>query len=759
MKKYLLSLFASALLYTASMAQAPLPTSWNCEGSPPTGWTANGLGLYNFSNFSCSTAPSVKFDISGNSLTLQFSSQPGKVTFSVKGQTGGSAWTGDFRLQESANGTTWTDFRVYNTSNPLDANACKVDTAYPRMTSTRYVRFMMMDTRNVELDEISVIAPVTPLATINVVEGTTQLFDNGGTSSFGSAVGTPLAYALKLENLGTTNTLTIDSVKVSGTYASEYAVTSTTPFDITSSSNANLNLSFTPTASGDRPAVLKIYSNAANIGVFTVNLNGVGGTLATEPTVQATQIRFSNVKTYRYTVGVVPNSTSAGSTGGYVILRSVGSAVSGTPADGTSYKRGSSVGNAKVVMVGNITDSVSFRPTWVQANTAYHFAVFSYNGTGTFTNYNTTSPLTGSVTTPATMMAANEYASIDTGSATFISDLTALIRPHSSTTYNNYEETMIDLFETRDTIAQVGATEFNKVVTCQYSGQQRPYNYPFDWSGYDFSREHTYCHTWMPSYPADSPEQPEYNDQHHLFPTNQSKANGPRCNYPLGEVVTATSSYLECSLGTDAAGNKVFEPRDSHKGRAARALFYMCVAYTTTAEQWNLLQNIGEMCSAGSPMTYRQDQYILKKWNYLYPPTSYEIARNDFLDSLQGNRNPFTDHPDWACKIDFYTMTKINDASPCSTDVGMDKISAIGNYISVFPNPANDKITVGILHNYQSAEIKLVDVLGKVVYSETVSSNNNMIEKTIAVDKFSKGLYNVVITIEGESLSKKITIQ
>ena len=55
----------------------------------------------------------------------------------------------------------------------------------------------------------------------------------------------------------------------------------------------------------------------------------------------------------------------------------------------------------------------------------------------------------------------------------------------------------------------------------------------------------------------------------------------------------------------------------------------------------------------------------MKKWHYQDPPDAYEISRNDFLDSLQGNRNPFIDSARYACYIDFSNMSYI--ANPTYT--------------------------------------------------------------------------------------------
>jgi hypothetical protein len=33
------------------------------------------------------------------------------------------------------------------------------------------------------------------------------------------------------------------------------------------------------------------------------------------------------------------------------------------------------------------------------------------------------------------------------------------------------------------------------------------------------------------------------------------------------------------------------------------------------------------------------------------PPDAFEKHRNDVIESIQGNRNPFIDHPEWADSI------------------------------------------------------------------------------------------------------------
>jgi endonuclease I len=245
---------------------------------------------------------------------------------------------------------------------------------------------------------------------------------------------------------------------------------------------------------------------------------------------------------------------------------------------------------------------------------------------------------------------AGYYDAITTSSSSFISDLQARIRsPYTKISYDNFDETNVANFASW----QVDAT--HRAVRCVYSGEVYTYTPPFAW-GY-YSREHTWCHSWMPTYPSESGN--EYSDQHHLFPTNQNNANGVRSNHPLGKVVNVTSSYLECKYGTDANGNNVFESRDAHKGDAARALLYMAVRYNgVSGYDWTfstlstkLVNSLGE--------TF-EDVNLLLQWHRQDPPSKWEVDRNNYVQSIQQNRNPFVDHPEYATYINFWNISKLN---------------------------------------------------------------------------------------------------
>ena len=111
-------------------------------------------------------------------------------------------------------------------------------------------------------------------------------------------------------------------------------------------------------------------------------------------------------------------------------------------------------------------------------------------------------------------------------------------------------------------------------------------------------------------------------------------------------TVTSTSPSGFGKLGKDANNNTVYEPKDTQKGDLARALFYMSVSYNgVNGNIWTLPAD--------------QGLAVLMKWHQQDPPSEEEIARHEYIATVQKNRNPFIDNPSWASLIDFKTMTLI----------------------------------------------------------------------------------------------------
>jgi endonuclease I len=159
-----------------------------------------------------------------------------------------------------------------------------------------------------------------------------------------------------------------------------------------------------------------------------------------------------------------------------------------------------------------------------------------------------------------------------------------------------------------------------------------------------FNREHLF--------PQSSFEKlaPMRSDFFHVFPTD-GYVNNKRGSYPFGEVKNATwTSRNGSKLGPntfDGHQGTVFEPIDTFKGDVARALLYFAVRYENKVKTFK-----------HTTLNNTEDQVykkwfilLLLKWHKQDPVSEHEIKRNEHGFKFQGNRNPFTDHPEYVDMI------------------------------------------------------------------------------------------------------------
>ncbi len=146
---------------------------------------------------------------------------------------------------------------------------------------------------------------------------------------------------------------------------------------------------------------------ATNSSGTGYSADGTFRTLSTEPAAHAGSFTNSVVSQ-----GQIDLTFSAASTitnaDGYIILRKVGSAPTGTPSDATSYSVGNTIGDGTVAAIITSSSATSSSISGLTAGTAYYFAIipFNYDGTNNITyNYKTD----GSIpTTNGTTQAPND---------------------------------------------------------------------------------------------------------------------------------------------------------------------------------------------------------------------------------------------------------------------------------------------------------------------------------------------------------------
>ena len=156
----------------------------------------------------------------------------------------------------------------------------------------------------------------------------------------------------------------------------------------------------------------------------------------------------------------------------------------------------------------------------------------------------------------------------------------------------------------------------------------------------------------------------------HIRPTYET-TNSKRGNLKYGYVSGSKTTETYQGMTYGYTGGNFFEPLDSVKGDVARIIMYLYTTYNT-----NYTNKINITSVFGSYDT-------LLKWHTADQPDVMEGNRNDFAEknSIQKNRNPFVDHPEYAWRI-------FGDS--CSAQVKADCIAKypIEGYV---PNPGGEQ--------------------------------------------------------------------
>lgn len=242
------------------------------------------------------------------------------------------------------------------------------------------------------------------------------------------------------------------------------------------------------------------------------------------------------------------------------------------------------------------------------------------------------------------VQAADYYAPLDTSSngATFRSKLDQLITEthKKKTSYDGLRE----VFKTADADPNKSGN-----IIWFYSGTSVAFNGTFG----STNREHVWPKDGGKAFSATSDAG---SDAHHLRPTEQN-LNSTRGSKQFGEVPTTASNIVKQAGSTSYenlcyVADNVFYPGEGYRGATARILMYV---ETRWGDEFHLNFVLGQ----GKSKTIG-DIETLMKWHYQEPPTAEEMRRNEAVYKIQGNRNPFIDHPEFATKIYCYDGKSYN---------------------------------------------------------------------------------------------------
>lgn len=255
-----------------------------------------------------------------------------------------------------------------------------------------------------------------------------------------------------------------------------------------------------------------------------------------------------------------------------------------------------------------------------------------------------------------------------------------------------------------------------------------------------YNREHSFPRSWF----GDDQGHPIFADAFHVIPSDK-KVNGIRGNLAFGEVANANYTTLNNSKrGTSSivgpTGN-VFEPANEFKGDIARGLFYVAVRYQDDIGSWETNDTDGDsMLDGSSDKVFEQWALVmLYNWHINDPVSQKEIDRNNAIFGHQDNRNPFIDNPQYVQDI-WQDVLSVNQPEYVQS-------------VTLYPNPVSTNTFY--LSTTSNLDIKIYDVLGKLVLEHKVTPNDSNVD----ISRLNSGIYIVNIISGNQSTTKKLIRQ
>ena len=340
-----------------------------------------------------------------------------------------------------------------------------------------------------------------------------------------------------------------------------------------------------------------------------------------------------------------------------------------------------------------------------------------------------------------------------TGS-TLKTQLYNIIKDHSSITYDQ----LWTSFPSTDTKANGKVWD----VYSDIPNDTPPYEFTFisnqcgtyDSEGDCYNREHSFPSSWFGGEVS-----PMYTDLFQIYPTD-GYVNGQRSNYPFGEVGSASwtsqngSKKGTCSY-TGYTGI-VFEPIDEYKGDFARSYFYMATRYENVISTWyaNSTEADAVLQNNSFPVFETWFLNMLGEWSVNDPVSQKEIDRNEAIYAIQGNRNPYIDHPEYVYSV--WGVGQINT----------------GTIETNRPTPSGTTLNFGTVNTTatKSLHVKTTDITGDLsvtvtgemfstsTVTLTVLQANSGYDLTVTYTPTASGTHTGTLTISGGGLNPEYSV-
>lgn len=271
----------------------------------------------------------------------------------------------------------------------------------------------------------------------------------------------------------------------------------------------------------------------------------------------------------------------------------------------------------------------------------------------------------------------------------------------------------------------------------------------------DWNREHVWCQSLSAGLWGTSGGG---SDLHHIRPS-ESGLNSIRGNDKYGEVTGGKEAWSRDTnknnsrLGGYYIGNTTFEPLDNVKGDVARIVMYVYTHYNNasnvngTKESAKTHGNL-PLTNVISASNATEAQNLLIKWNALDPVDEIERYRNEEVAKIQGNRNPYIDHPEYINAI-WGNGTSI-DPPPVGTLTGISlnatEISLnVGGTYNLTVTPVPSTASAGVTWTSSNSAVATVSngqVTAKAAGTATItatSTSNSSIKASATVTVLGSG--------------------
>lgn len=244
----------------------------------------------------------------------------------------------------------------------------------------------------------------------------------------------------------------------------------------------------------------------------------------------------------------------------------------------------------------------------------------------------------------------------------------------------------------------------------------------------------------------------EYNREHVFARTRSNPSMGNANNTATGIIadphnIRACDQQMNNNKGDrkfqNGSGNAAvingnFYPGDEWKGDMARMMMYM---YTRYGDQC-----LPSLMGEGALQSGTQMLQMYLQWNVDDPVNEYEDQRNDYLEGVYGNRNPFIDNP---------ALATIIWGGPLAEDRwGLLSTQSVSNFDFVFyPNPSNGN-DISITSNTTIDQVIVYNLHGQIVME--IQPQNPRHAK---INHLDSGFYLVKLKTNQGTTTKKMIVK